>query len=149
MDIIEVKSISKLYGMNRKEAIKMMREGSNKEEVGKKTGVTVALWDVSFKVKQGEIFVIIGLSGSGKSTLVRCFNGLLKPTSGEIIYNGKNIKSFSKKELLEFRRNKISMVFQNFGLMSHRNVMDNIAYGLEVKGVSKEMRQERAIEMAK
>ncbi|NLJ58521.1 MAG: glycine betaine/L-proline ABC transporter ATP-binding protein [Tissierellia bacterium] len=149
MDIIEVKNISKLYGMNRKEAIKMMREGSNKEEVGKKTGVTVALWDVSFKVKQGEIFVIIGLSGSGKSTLVRCFNGLLKPTSGEIIYNGKNIKSFSKKELLEFRRNKISMVFQNFGLMSHRNVMDNIAYGLEVKGVSKEMRQERAIEMAK
>ncbi|WP_326906641.1 quaternary amine ABC transporter ATP-binding protein [Sedimentibacter sp. MB31-C6] len=148
-NIIEVKNITKLYGINKKEAAKMMNESSNKDEVYKKTGVTVALWDVSFKVKQGEIFVIIGLSGSGKSTLVRCFNGLLKPTSGEITYNGKNVKSFSKKELIEFRRNKISMVFQNFGLMSHRNVMDNIAYGLEVKGMRREERQKRAIEMTK
>lgn len=148
-NIIEVKNITKLYGINKKEATRMMNEGSNKDEVYKKTGVTVALWDASFKVKEGEIFVIIGLSGSGKSTLVRCFNGLLKPTSGEITYNGKNIKSFSKKELIEFRRNKISMVFQNFGLMSHRNVMDNIAYGLEVKGMHREERQKRAVEMTK
>jgi len=148
-NIIEVSHITKLYGMNKKEAAKMMKDGSEKDEVYKKTGVTVALWDVSFKVKQGEIFVIIGLSGSGKSTLVRCFNELLKPTSGDIIYDGRNIESFSKKELIEFRRNKISMVFQNFGLMSHRNVMDNVAYGLEVKGVTKEERQKRAVEMTK
>ena len=148
-NIIEVKHITKLYGLNKKEASKMMKEGSDKDEVYKKTGVTVALWDVNFEVKRGEIFVIIGLSGSGKSTLVRCFNHILKPTSGDITFEGKNIESFSKKELLEFRRNKISMVFQNFGLMSHRNVMDNVAYGLEVKGVSKEERQQRAVVMTK
>ncbi len=148
-NIIEVSNVSKLYGLNKKDAAKLMNEGSEKDEVYKKTGVTVALWDVSFKIKRGEIFAIIGLSGSGKSTLVRCFNQLLKPTSGKILFEGKEIESFNKKELLEFRRNKISMVFQNFGLMSHRNVMDNVAYGLEVKGVSKEERQKRAVEITK
>lgn len=148
-NIIEVKNISKLYGINKKEASRMMKEGSNKDDVYKKTGVTVALWDVSFEVKKGEIFVIIGLSGSGKSTLVRCFNQLLKPTSGDIIFEGKNIETFNKSELLEYRRNKISMVFQNFGLMSHRNVMDNVAYGLEVKGTAKDERQKRALEMTR
>jgi len=148
-NIIEVSHVSKLYGLNKKDAAKLMNEGSEKDEVYKKTGVTVALWDVSFKIKRGEIFAIIGLSGSGKSTLVRCFNQLLKPTSGKILFEGKEIESFNKKELLEFRRNKISMVFQNFGLMSHRNVMDNVAYGLEVKGVSKEDRQKRAVEITK
>lgn len=148
-NIIEVSHVSKLYGLNKKDAAKLMNEGSEKDEVYKKTGVTVALWDVSFKIKRGEIFAIIGLSGSGKSTLVRCFNQLLKPTSGKILFEGKEIESFNKKELLEFRRNKISMVFQNFGLMSHRNVMDNVAYGLEVKGVSKEERQKRAVEITK
>lgn len=148
-NIIEVSHVTKLYGLNKKEASKMMKDGSDKDEVYKKTGATIALWDVSFNVKRGEIFVIIGLSGSGKSTLVRCFNELLKPTSGSITFDGKNIETFSKKELLEFRRNKISMVFQNFGLMSHRNVMDNVAYGLEVKGVSKEERTKKAFEMTK
>lgn len=148
-NIIEVSHVSKLYGLNKKDAAKLMNEGSEKDEVYKKTGVTVALWDVSFKIKRGEIFAIIGLSGSGKSTLVRCFNQLLKPTSGKILFEGKEIESFNKRELLEFRRNKISMVFQNFGLMSHRNVMDNVAYGLEVKGVSKEDRQKRAVEITK
>ncbi len=148
-NIIEVSNISKLYGLNKKEASRMMKDGFEKDEVYKKTGVTVALWDVSFSVKRGEIFVIIGLSGSGKSTLIRCFNQLLKPTSGKIYFNGKDIEAFNKKELLEYRRNKISMVFQNFGLMSHRNVMDNVAYGLEVKNVLKDERQKRAFEMTK
>jgi len=148
-NIIEVSNITKLYGINKKEATKMMKEGSNKDDVFKKTGVTVALWDVSLKIKRGEIFVIIGLSGSGKSTLVRCFNRLLKPTSGKITYEDKEVEKFDKKKLLEFRRNKISMVFQNFGLMAHRNVMDNVAYGLEVKGVSKEERGRKALEMTK
>ncbi len=125
----------------------MMKEGSNKDEVYKKTGVTVALWDVSLEVKRGEIFVIIGLSGSGKSTLIRCFNMLNKATTGEIEFDGRSMEKLSKKELLDYRRDKISMVFQNFGLMSHRDVLGNVAYGLEVKGISKEAREKKAKEM--
>ena len=144
--IIEVSHLSKLYGINKKEASKMMNEGFSKDEVLKKTGVTVALWDVSFKVSRGGIYVIIGLSGSGKSTLVRCFNCLIKPTYGEVRFENKELEKLSKKELLEFRRNEISMVFQNFGLMSHRNVMDNVGYGLEVKGVPRSEIEQKSIE---
>jgi glycine betaine/proline transport system ATP-binding protein len=102
---------------------------------------------VSFEVKRGEIFVIIGLSGSGKSTIVRCFNKLNKPTSGKIYFEGSDIEKYNKQELLDFRRNKISMVFQNFGLMTHRTVIENVAYGLEVKSIPKEERREKAMEM--
>ena len=145
--IMKVDHISKLYGLNKADAAKMMKEGSEKDEVHKKTGVTVALWDVSFEVKRGEIFVIIGLSGSGKSTLVRCFNMLNKPTYGTVTFNGQEIEKLNKKELRDFRRDKISMVFQNFGLMSHRTVLGNVAYGLEVKGVPKEEREQKAREV--
>ncbi|MEM1483853.1 glycine betaine/L-proline ABC transporter ATP-binding protein [Oscillospiraceae bacterium PP1C4] len=145
--IIQVQNVSKLYGINKTDAAKMMRDGLGKDEVHKKTGVTVALWDSTFEVKRGEIFVIIGLSGSGKSTLVRCFNLLHKPTYGNILFDGKEIEKFSKNELIDFRRNKISMVFQNFGLMSHRNVLENVAYGLEVKKLPKEQREQKAMEM--
>ena len=96
----------------------MMSNGSTKKEVQKKTGVSVALWDINMKIPRGQIFVIIGLSGSGKSTLVRCFNQLNKPTYGHILFEGKDLADLSKKELLTFRREKISMVFQSFGLMS-------------------------------
>lgn len=146
-NMIEVQNISKLYGLNKSEAAKMMREGSEKEAVQKKTGVSVALWDVNMKIPQGQIFVIIGLSGSGKSTLVRCFNRLNKPTSGKVLFDGKDLATLSKKELLEFRRNKIAMVFQSFGLMSHRDVLGNVAYGLEIKGISKEEREKKAMEV--
>ena len=146
-NMIEVQNISKLYGLNKSEAAKMMREGSEKEAVQKKTGVSVALWDVNMKIPQGQIFVIIGLSGSGKSTLVRCFNRLNKPTSGKVLFEGKDLATLSKKELLEFRRNKIAMVFQSFGLMSHRDVLGNVAYGLEIKGISKEEREKKAMEV--
>lgn len=146
-NIIQVRNVTKLYGLNHSEASKMMRVGASKDAVQKKTGVTVALWDVSFEVKRGEIFVIIGLSGSGKSTIVRCLNMLQKPTSGQIIYDGVNIGKMSKKQLIGYRRNKVSMIFQNFGLMSHRNVLSNVAYGLEVKKVPREQRVEKAMEM--
>ncbi|WP_333676094.1 quaternary amine ABC transporter ATP-binding protein [Muricomes intestini] len=146
-NMIEVQNISKLYGLNKSEAAKMMREGSEKEAVQKKTGVSVALWDVNMKIPQGQIFVIIGLSGSGKSTLVRCFNRLNKPTSGKVLFEGKDLATLSKKELLEFRRNKIAMVFQSFGLMSHRDVLGNVAYGLEIKGISKEEREKKAMDV--
>ncbi|MFR9062690.1 MAG: ATP-binding cassette domain-containing protein [[Clostridium] scindens] len=125
----------------------MMSNGSTKKEVQKKTGVSVALWDINMKIPRGQIFVIIGLSGSGKSTLVRCFNQLNKPTYGHILFEGKDLADLSKKELLTFRREKISMVFQSFGLMSHRDVLGNVAYGLEVKGIPKAQREEKAMEV--
>jgi len=145
--IIEAKNVTKLYGPNKAEAARMMRAGAEKDEVYKKTGTTVALWDVNFRIRRGEIFVIIGLSGSGKSTIVRCLNRLNRPTSGQILFEGQDLMKLGKKELLEFRRKKISMVFQSFGLMSHRNVLGNVAYGLEVRGIPKEERERKAKEV--
>jgi glycine betaine/proline transport system ATP-binding protein len=144
--IIRTENVSKLYGMNKAEASAMMKQGASKEEVKKKTGVTVALWDVSFSVKKGEIFVLIGLSGSGKSTVLRCLNLLNKPTSGDIWYGGERLAEYNSKRLLEFRRSKISMVFQNFGLMSHRTVLENVAFGLEIRKVPKEERERMSME---
>lgn len=146
-NILSVKNLSKLYGVEKSKAIKLKKLGKDKDAIYKQTGVTVALWDVNLEIKRGEIFVIIGLSGSGKSTLVRCFNMLNKPTSGNIFYEGEDIGKFGKEKLNDYRRNKISMVFQQFGLMSHRNVIGNVEYGLEVKGVPKEERRAKAKEM--
>lgn len=95
--ILSVKNLTKLYGLNKNEAVKMLKAGAEKSEVFKKTGVTSAIWDMSFDVKQGEIFVIIGLSGSGKSTVIRCLNRLHNPTSGNILFDGKEISKFSKR----------------------------------------------------
>jgi len=145
--IIQVQNVSKLYGARKYEAIKMLKAGASKEEVFKNTGVTMALWDINLNIKRGEIFVIIGLSGSGKSTIVRCFNKLNKVSSGKILVDGQDIDKFSKKDLLKLRRDKISMVFQSFGLMEHRDILGNVAYGLEVKGIPKEERYEKAKEL--
>jgi glycine betaine/proline transport system ATP-binding protein len=147
--IAEARNVVKIYGNNKAEAIKMMSEGFEKDEVYRRTGAAVALWDVSFKVKRKEIFVIIGLSGSGKSTIIRCFNQLLKPTSGKILFEGQDVGELKGSELLALRRDKISMVFQNFGLLTHRSVRDNVAYGLEVRGVPKKERLEKAEEFIK
>ncbi len=145
--LLEVKNLSKLYGNEKKEAAKLKNSGLTKDEVYAKTKTTIALWDVNLEVKDKEILVIIGLSGSGKSTLVRCFNLLNKPTSGSVFYKGEDLSKFNNKQLMDFRRNKISMVFQSFGLMSHRDVIGNVEYGLEVKGLSKEERHKKAKEM--
>ena len=145
--IIELQNVSKLYGVNRAEAARMMREGSDKQTVYKKTGATVALWDVNLKIRRGEIFVVIGLSGSGKSTVVRCLNRLHRPTGGSVLFEGEDITKFGSKELLDLRRRKVSMVFQSFGLMSHRDVMGNVAYGLEVRGMSRAQREQKAREV--
>lgn len=145
--IIQAEHLTKLYGANKTEAARLLKEGKTKAEVFAETGVTAALWDVSFKVRRGEVFVIIGLSGSGKSTVVRMLNMLNRPTDGRIIYDNSEIDKFSKKDLNDYRRDKISMVFQNFGLMSHRDVLGNVAYGLEVKGVSRVEREKKAMEM--
>lgn len=145
--ILRAEHVCKLYGANKSEAARLMEEGGDRNAVKQKTGVTAAIWDVNFEVQRGEIFVIIGLSGSGKSTFVRCLNMLNRPTSGTIRFENSDIGKLSKKELMDYRRDKISMVFQNFGLMSHRDVLGNVAYGLEVKGVSTIEREKKAMEM--
>lgn len=145
--LLKLRNVSKLYGTEKAKAIKMKKTGVDKDTIYKKTGVTIALWNATLDIKKGEVFVIIGLSGSGKSTLVRCFNMLNKPTSGQIYFKDKDISKFNKEELNDYRRNKISMVFQQFGLMSHRDVLGNVEYGLEVKGIPKEKRRAKAKEM--
>lgn len=146
-NILNVKNLYKLYGMEKGTATRLKKSGVDKDEIFKKTGVTIAIWDVSMDIVKGEIFVIIGLSGSGKSTLVRCLNMLNKPTSGQILFEGRDISKFNKKELADYRKNKVSMVFQNFGLMSHRDVIGNVEYGLEIKGIPKSRRQIKSREM--
>lgn len=146
-NILEIRKVSKLYGHEKNKAKKLKYEDKDKDYIYKKTGVNVALWDVNLDIKEGEVFVIIGLSGSGKSTLVRCFNLLNKPSNGNILFKGEDIAKYNKEELRNYRRNKISMVFQQFGLMSHKNVIENVEYGLEIKGTDKKLRQETAKEM--
>lgn len=145
--VLEAKGVSKIYGLNKAEAGRMLLDGRTKEEVRVKTGATAALWDVSFQVRRGEIFTIIGLSGSGKSTIIRCFNQLLKPTSGHVYFEGQAVDAMGKQALLELRRKKVSMVFQNFGLFTHRTVLENVGYGLEVRGAPKAEWTERAMEL--
>ena len=124
----------------------MVKEGSTKEEILDKTGHTVGLDNVSLKIEEGEIFVCMGLSGSGKSTLIRHLNRLIDPTDGEIIVEGTNVMSLNKDQLIEFRRHKMSMVFQRFGLFPHRTVIDNVGYGLEMQGIAEQQRKKIAME---
>jgi glycine betaine/proline transport system ATP-binding protein len=122
----------------------MIQENRSKNEIVEKTGATVGVYDASFEVNEGEIFVIMGLSGSGKSTMIRLLNRLIDPTSGEIYIDGEDIAKMDKEALREVRRHKINMVFQNFGLFPHRTILENTEYGLEVRGVPKEERQAKA-----
>lgn len=142
--LIEIKNVSKIFGSTPKKMLAALKKGFDKDKVLKQNGHTVGVYQANMAIKQGEIFVIMGLSGSGKSTLLRCLNLLHKPTGGEILYKGENILKYDKKQLLSYRRDKVSMVFQNFGLLTHRNVIDNVAYGLEIKGMSRSERHEKA-----
>ncbi|WP_167345800.1 quaternary amine ABC transporter ATP-binding protein [Streptomyces roseochromogenus] len=112
-----------------------------------RTGCTAAVRDVSFDVRKGEVFVVMGLSGSGKSTLVRCLTRLIEPTAGTIAIDGEDVRAMDKSRLRELRRHRAAMVFQHFGLLPHRTVLDNVAYGLEIQGVGKAERRERAAEV--
>ncbi len=143
---IRVENVYKIFGKNPKSMIKKLKDGMGKDDILKKTGHAVGVNDVSFNVHEGEIFVIMGLSGSGKSTLIRCLNLLHRPTAGNIFIDGENIVKYSKQELAAFRQKKIAMVFQHFGLLSHRTVLENVEYGLEVKNISKEERRKIANE---
>ncbi len=144
MNKVEVKHLTKMFGKRQRQAIEMMRKHKTKTEIFEKTGVTIGVHDVSFEVKEGEIFVVMGLSGSGKSTLVRLLNRLIDPTDGEIYIDGQDISKADDAELREVRRHKLNMVFQNFGLFPHRTILENTEYGLEVRGVPKEERQDLA-----
>ena len=145
--ILSLRNVTKFFGINKSAAREMMQHGASKNEILRKTGVTLAVNNVSFQVNKGEIFVLIGLSGSGKSTVIRCINMLRRATSGEILFENRNMMAMNPKEIREIRRTKMSMVFQGFGLMSHRNVLGNVAYGLEVRGVSRLLREEKAMEL--
>ncbi|MFI1398923.1 glycine betaine/L-proline ABC transporter ATP-binding protein [Streptomyces sp. NPDC020681] len=116
-------------------------------ELRSRTGCTAAVRDVSFDVRKGEVFVVMGLSGSGKSTLVRCLTRLIEPTSGAIAIDGEDVRSMDRARLRELRRHRASMVFQHFGLLPHRSVLDNVAYGLEIQGMGKGPRRSRAAEV--
>jgi glycine betaine/proline transport system ATP-binding protein len=121
--------------------------GLSQTELREHTGCTAAVRDVSFDVHQGEVFVVMGLSGSGKSTLVRCLTRLIEPTSGALEFDGDDLLAMDKDKLRELRRRRASMVFQHFGLLPHRTVLDNVAYGLEIQGVGRAERRERALEV--
>ncbi len=146
MSKIEVKNVYKIFGDNPSKVLPMVQDGATKEEILEKTGHTVGLDNVSIKVEEGETFVCMGLSGSGKSTLIRHINRLIDPTSGEVFVEGTNVMELNQKKLIEFRRHKMSMVFQRFGLFPHKTVMQNVGYGLEVQGQDLNKRNKVAME---
>ena len=146
MSKIEINNIYKIFGNDPDSVMGMVQNGSTKDEVLEQTGHTVGLDNVSLKIEEGETFVCMGLSGSGKSTLIRHLNRLIDPTAGEILIDGENVMSFNPEQLIDFRRHKMSMVFQRFGLFPHKTVMQNVGYGLEMQGKSEEERDKVAME---
>src|SRR5699024_9606309 len=144
MPVIEAKNLSKIFGRNTKQARQLLDQGLSKEEILKKTGATVGVNRANFSIYEGEIFVIMGLSGSGKSTLVRLINRLIEPTEGSINIEGENLAAMDRESLRNTRREKLGMIFQQFGLFPHRTVLDNAAFGLEIQKVDKEKRLEQA-----
>ena len=146
MSKIEINNVYKIFGNNPKSVLPMVKDGATKEEVLEKTGHTIGLDNVSLSIEEGETFVCMGLSGSGKSTLIRHINRLIDPTSGEVSVEGTNVMNLDQKQLIEFRRHKMSMVFQRFGLFPHKTVLENVGYGLEVQGQKPEERNKTAME---
>ena len=146
MSKIEINNVYKIFGKNPKSVLPMVKEGATKEDILDQTGHTVGLDNVSLKIEEGETFVCMGLSGSGKSTLIRHLNRLIDPTAGEILIDGENVMSFNPEQLIDFRRHKMSMVFQRFGLFPHKTVMQNVGYGLEMQGKSEDERDKIAME---
>ena len=144
---IVCKGLWKIFGANPTNILKEVDPTWSRTEVQEKTGHVIAVKDVSFQVERGETFVVMGLSGSGKSTLVRCISRLIEPTQGEVLVDGVDTVSIPEKELIELRRHKLSMVFQHFGLLPHRRVVENIAYGLEVRGMPRDERLKKAGEV--
>ncbi|MGP3982027.1 quaternary amine ABC transporter ATP-binding protein [Streptomyces sp. KR80] len=145
--VFSVRNLWKVFGRKAERIPGSPHAELSAEELQRQTGCTAAVRDVSFDVRRGEVFVVMGLSGSGKSTLVRCLTRLIEPTSGSLEMDGEDVLAMDKNRLRELRRHRASMVFQHFGLLPHRSVIDNVAYGLEIQGKSKAERRERAAEM--
>ena len=143
---IELQHLIKIYGKQPHVALKLFREGKTRDDILESTNQVVSIADISLKINQGELFVIMGLSGSGKSTLVRCINRLIKPTSGHIYIDGEDIAHVNEKRMREIRLSKISMVFQQFGLFPHKTVTENVEYGLKVRGIKPLVRRQKAKE---
>jgi len=141
---IAMRGVTKIFGPDPEGALALLRAGKSKAEVQAETNHVVGLDNVSLDIASGQIFVVMGLSGSGKSTLIRHVNRLIEPTAGEILVHGTDVLKMSLDELRTYRRTNVAMVFQKFGLMPHRSVIDNVAYGLEVRGVGRKERLETA-----
>lgn len=146
---IKVKELTKIFGHNPKRAVKLLKEGKSKKEILDKTGLTVGVNRCSFEVEDGELFVIMGLSGSGKSTLIRLINRMIEPTYGDIFIDDENISELDEEGLRNARREKMSMVFQNFALFPHYTILENAAYGLTIKNGKSEKANKKAMEALK
>ena len=144
---IECRNLYKIFGKQPEQLINSLGPDESREEFLSRTGGVIAVRDVSFDVRVGETFVIMGLSGSGKSTLVRCLDRLIEPTSGSILIDGEDLLRMDKRQLRELRRHKMSMVFQHFGNLPHKRVLDNVTYGLQIQGMDQESRIARASEV--
>ncbi|MBB5462679.1 quaternary amine ABC transporter ATP-binding protein [Paraburkholderia sp. Cpub6] len=142
---VVVEGLCKVFGSNPKQALAMLASGATKEEVFARTGQIVGVHNASFEVREGEIFVLMGLSGSGKSTLIRLINRLVEPSAGKVLIDGRDVAGVPRAELTALRRKDMSMVFQSFALMPQRNVLANAAFGLEVAGVGRKEREARAL----
>jgi glycine betaine/proline transport system ATP-binding protein len=142
---IKVRDVWKVFGSRRERALEMSRVGASRADVLAETGCTIGVRDVSFEVNRGETFVVMGLSGSGKSTLVRCVSRLTDVTDGTVLIDDEDVTAMSEAALRDLRRRKLSMVFQHFGLFPHRRVIDNAAYGLEVQGMKRTERHDKAL----
>ncbi|MET9343119.1 glycine betaine/L-proline ABC transporter ATP-binding protein [Nonomuraea sp. NPDC003804] len=142
--ILDVRGLWKVFGPK---AEAVVGTTLSRKELKERTGCVAAVRDVSFEVRRGEVFVVMGLSGSGKSTLVRCLTRLIEPTAGEVVLDGEDIRKADDRRLRELRRHRMAMVFQHFGLLPHRCVLDNVAFGLEIRGVPKQDRYARAREV--
>ncbi|WP_211264298.1 glycine betaine/L-proline ABC transporter ATP-binding protein [Streptosporangium amethystogenes] len=145
--VLDVRGLWKVFGPRAGKVVGTPLAELSRSELRARTGCVTAIRDVSFTVRPQEVFVVMGLSGSGKSTLVRCLTRLVEPTAGEVLFDGEDIRKADDRRLRELRRHRFAMVFQNFGLLPHRRVLDNVAYGLEIRGTRKEARYERARQM--
>ena len=144
---IQVERLWKVFGDNVEDVFEPAHIEKSRDDIQEELGAVIALREVSLNVEAGQIFVVMGLSGSGKSTLARCLIRLVEPTRGVIRFDGEDIREYSSKRLTEFRRSKVAMVFQHYGLLPHRRVLDNVAFGLEVQGVDRETRHRAAAEV--
>ena len=144
---IVCKHVWKIFGPNPKATLKNLDHSLTRAELQARTDHVIGVRDMSFRVEQGETFVVMGLSGSGKSTLVRCLHRLIEPTAGEVLIDGEDVMKMNASQLIQLRRNKMSMVFQHFGLFPHRKIVDNIAFGLEIRGVPAKERTARSMQV--